>query len=128
MNILHMRNTWQPVCIRQRGPWQFWLWGSINAYTINQSVSYDSSKRIRNRRKHAIDLAECAAVFDAPMLTVEDDREPYDGERRFVSLGRLKDRIVVLVWTDRKNGPRMISCREAEPHEQKKYFRAYPHH
>jgi hypothetical protein len=28
--------------------------------------------------------------------------------------------------TDRADGPRLISCREANPHEQEAYFREYP--
>ena len=86
---------------------------------------YDPTKRKKNQRKHEIDLAECEPVFDGPMLTREDTREEYD-EQRLVSLGWLRGRVVVLMWTDREDGPRMISCREAEPHEQKAYFRAYP--
>lgn len=78
-----------------------------------------------NRRKHAIDLAECEVLFDAPMLTREDDREEH-GEQRLISLGWLQGRVVVLVWTDREDGPHMISCREAETHEQEAYFRAFP--
>jgi uncharacterized protein len=88
-------------------------------------MTYDPSKRKGNKRKHAIDLDECESVFDEPMLTREDTRQAY-GEQRLISLGRLKGRIVVLVWTDREDGPRMISCREAEPHEQEAYFQAYP--
>lgn len=88
-------------------------------------MTYDPAKRKRNRRKHAIDLADCEAVFDEPMLTREDTRRSY-GEQRLVSLGKLKDRIVVLVWTDREDGPRLISCRQAEPHEEAAYFKAYP--
>jgi uncharacterized DUF497 family protein len=88
-------------------------------------MTYDPAKRKSNRRKHAIDLAECEPVFDEPMLTREDTRQAYS-EQRLVSLGKLKGRIVVLVWTDREDGPRMISCREAEPHEQEAYFQAYP--
>lgn len=89
------------------------------------AMSYDPAKRNKNERKHAIDLAECEPVFDAPMLTREDTREEY-GEHRLISLGMLKRKVVVLVWTDREDGPRLISCREAEPHEQEAYFRAYP--
>lgn len=96
----------------------------INVYTIN-AMTYDPAKRRKNRRKHEIDLAECEAVFDGPMLTREDTREQY-GEERLVSLGWLEDRVVVLVWTDREDGPRLISCREANSHEQEAYFRAYP--
>ncbi|ROH86552.1 BrnT family toxin [Stagnimonas aquatica] len=89
------------------------------------TVAYDPAKRKKNLRKHEIDLAACDAVFDEPMLTREDTRKFY-GEQRLVSLGWLKGRVVVLVWTDREDGPRMISCREAEPHEQEAYFRVYP--
>ena len=62
-------------------------------------MAYDPAKRKKNQRKHEIDLAECEPVFDGPMLTHEHDRE---------------------------DGPRMISCREAEHHEQEAYFREYP--
>lgn len=96
----------------------------INAYTINL-MAYDPAKRRKNRRKHEIDLADCEPVLDGPMLTREDTREKY-GEQRLVSLGWLQGRVVVLVWTDREDGPRMISCREAERHEQEAYFREYP--
>jgi len=88
-------------------------------------MTYDASKRKRNKRKHAIDLANCDAVFDEPMLTREDTRQGYS-EQRLISLGRLQGQVVVLVWTDRDEGPRMISCREAEPHEQEAYFKIYP--
>jgi uncharacterized DUF497 family protein len=88
-------------------------------------MSYDPAKRRLNLRKHAIDLAECEALFDEPMLTREDDRHAY-GEQRLISLGWLKKRVVVLVWTDRDDGPHLISCREAENHEQEAYFQAFP--
>jgi hypothetical protein len=95
------------------------------AYTIIESMTYDPAKRRSNKRKHNIDLAECEAAFDAPMLTREDASQDY-GEQRLISLGWLKGRVVVLVWTDREDGPRMISCREANVHEQEAYFREYP--
>ena len=88
-------------------------------------MSYDPAKQKLNLRKHDIDLAECDALFDEPMLTREDDREAY-GEQRLISLGWLKNRVVVLVWTDRDEDPHLISCREADTHEQEAYFRAFP--
>jgi hypothetical protein len=30
------------------------------------------------------------------------------------------------VWTDREDEPHLISCREAETHEQEAYFHAHP--
>lgn len=97
---------------------------SINVYTINMT-SHDPAKRRRNLRKHGIDLPLCMDAFDGPMLTREDDREDY-GEQRLISLGWAHGRVVVLVWTDRDEGPRLISCREAECHEREAYNCAYP--
>ena len=87
-------------------------------------MKYDPAKRQANLDRHNIELAECEAVFDHPMLTREDTRVHY-GEQRLVSLGWLQGRVVVLVWTDCEDGPRLISCREATSHEQKTYFRIY---
>jgi uncharacterized DUF497 family protein len=90
-------------------------------------VSHDPAKRHKSLRKHGIDLPVCMDAFDAPMLTREDDRGDY-GEQRFVSIGWAHGRMVVLVWTERDDGPRLISCREAEPHEREAYFKACPLH
>ena len=86
---------------------------------------HDPAKRRKNQRKHGVDLAGCEEAFAWPMLTREDDREDY-GEQRLVSLGLAHGKVVVLIWTDRDDGPRLISCREALPYEQEAYFRAYP--
>ena len=70
------------------------------------AMTYDPAKRRSNKRKHKIDLAECEAAFDAPMLTREDASQGY-GEQRLVSLGWLQGRVVVLVWTDREGWPKI---------------------
>jgi len=88
-------------------------------------MSHDPAKRRKNLSKHRIDLPCCMQAFDGPMLTSTDDREDY-GEERLISLGWADGKLVVLVWTDREDGPRLISCREAEAHEREAYFRVYP--
>ena len=88
-------------------------------------MSFDPAKRTANLQRHQIDLAECESVFDEPMLTREDASQNY-GEQRLVSLASLTGKIVVLVWADREDGPRLISCREAEKYEKQAYFRAFP--
>jgi uncharacterized DUF497 family protein len=87
------------------------------------ATTYDEWKRRANLAKHGIDLAECGSIFDAPMLTEVDDREAY-GEQRLKSLGWLKGRVVVLIWTDRRQGPHLISCRHGDKHETQRYFEA----
>ncbi len=85
---------------------------------------HDPKKRKANLRKHKVDLADCYEAFDAPMLTREDTREDY-GEQRFVSLGLAHGTVVVIVWVDSQDEPRLISCRKAEPHEEEAYYREY---
>src|SRR5690242_8240982 len=82
----------------------------IIVYTIIMT-SHDPAKRRGNLRKHGIDLPGCAVAFDGPMITYDDDGD--HDEQRLVSLGWAHDCVVVLVWTDREDGPRLISCREA---------------
>jgi hypothetical protein len=87
-------------------------------------VAFDEAKRRANLKKHGIDLAECACVFDAPMLTEVDARDA-DGEQRLKSLCWLDGRVAVLVWTDRESGPHLISCRFGDKHETQRYFQAF---
>lgn len=84
-------------------------------------IRWDEAKRKKNLRDHGIDLAEVACVFDAPMVTVEDQRESY-GEQRLLSLGWFRNRVVFLVWTERNDCARMIPCRYGDKHETRAYF------
>jgi len=86
-------------------------------------MTWDEAKRAKNLAKHGIDFADCAIVFDQPMVTREDAREDY-GEVRLQSIGQLGGLIVFMVWVDRPIGPHLISCRKAERHERKIYAEA----
>ncbi len=87
-------------------------------------ITWDEPKRLRNIRDHGLDFAGCEAIFDGPMLTDEDARAAY-GEQRLKSLGWLRGRVVVLVWTERAAGPHLISCRYGDKHETQRYFNAF---
>jgi uncharacterized DUF497 family protein len=63
------------------------------------------------------------AVFDAPIVTVEDEREKY-GEQRLQSLGWFRERVVFLLWTERNERARVISCRYGGKHKARAYFEA----
>ncbi len=86
-------------------------------------ITWDETKRERNLKDHGIDLTEVGGVFDAPMVTVEDEREHY-GEQRLQSLGWFRGRVVFLVWTERNDSARVISCRYGDKHETRAYFKA----
>ena len=82
---------------------------------------WDETKRLTNLRKHGIDFADVPAVFDGDILTVEDERLDY-GERRFVTFGLLKGRVIAVVHTEREDHTRIISARKATKYEQRTYF------
>lgn len=86
-------------------------------------IIWDETKREKSLKDHGIDLAEVGCVFDALMVTVEDERERY-GEQRLQSLGWFRDRVVFLVWTERNKSVRVISCRYGDKHEAQAYFEA----
>ena len=65
-------------------------------------------------------MARAGEVFDGPTLTVEDDRRDY-GEARFITIGFLDNKMVVLVWTLRNSSYRIISMRKANERERKLY-------
>ena len=65
-------------------------------------------------------MARADEVFDGATLTVEDDRQVY-GENRFITIGLLDDRMVILVWTLRNDRHRIISMRKANEREQALY-------
>lgn len=63
-------------------------------------ITFDPSKRDRTLEERGLDFVDAARVFAADHLTFADDRQEY-GEPRFVSIGHLAGRMVVLVWTPR---------------------------
>lgn len=54
-------------------------------------------------------------------MLLEDDRFDYV-ERRFVSLGLLQGRVIVVVHTEKAGVTRIISARKATRYEQSIYF------
>jgi uncharacterized DUF497 family protein len=65
-------------------------------------------------------MARAAEVFEGDVLTVQDTRADY-GERRYITVGRLDQRMVVLIWTPRGSDRRIISLRKANDREQALY-------
>jgi len=61
-------------------------------------------------------------VFESKTISFKDDREDY-GEERFITLGELKSRVVVVVHTQRDFITRIISMRKANEREKKIYFK-----
>jgi uncharacterized protein len=85
---------------------------------------WDEEKNQANIQKHGLDFVDAQEMFAAPMLTAIDDREDY-GEDRWIGLGMIRSRIVVVVFTERGEGViRIISLRKALKHERERFEQA----
>lgn len=84
------------------------------------NFDWDDNKNLENIRKHGFDFADAWEVFESPMITRLDTREDY-GEDRWIGLGFLGNRVVVVVFTEpAENTVRIISLRKALKYERKK--------
>lgn len=80
--------------------------------------SFDPTKQASNLKKHGFDLAGAVQVIaSGQTVTFEDRRFDYN-EDRFVTLGPLGDRLVVIVTAETENHIRVISMRKADRNEQ----------
>lgn len=81
---------------------------------------WDEGKRVANLAKHGVDFpaAEQFAFEDA--IVEPDDRRDY-GEAREIAIGRIGDRLHVLVYTRRGEAIRIIGLRKANAREVKRY-------
>jgi uncharacterized DUF497 family protein len=85
--------------------------------------TWDEAKRRINLRKHGLDFVDASTVFTGPTFTFEDDRFVY-GEQRFITLGLLRSRVVVIAHTEHDDEVHIISMREGTKREQTTYFRS----
>lgn len=83
-------------------------------------ITYDAEKREQTLEQRGIDFEDAACVFAGTVISVEDDRHDY-GETRYQTLGLLKGRLVMVVWTPRGEARHVISMRKANERERKKY-------
>ena len=85
---------------------------------------WDEEKNRQNEIKHGLNFEDVDVVFDGPCLTFQDTRQKYD-EERFITIGFLDERMVVIAHTPRSEKTRVISMRKANSREQKTYQKRF---
>jgi uncharacterized DUF497 family protein len=81
---------------------------------------WDASKSQANYRKHGLDFRDAEKVFQGLVITREDSRKNY-GEKRWITMGKLEEITVVIVYVQRGERLRIISMRRANVRERKVY-------
>jgi uncharacterized protein len=81
-------------------------------------ITFDAEKRERTLAARGLDFSDAGFVFGGRTATRPDDRRDY-GEPRFITAGFLRGRMVIVVWTPRGTGRRIISMRYAHDKERR---------
>ena len=85
-------------------------------------VEWDPRKAAINRAKHTVSFEEAVTVFGDPLGRITDDPRHSEMEERYVLLGRSdRQRLLVVMFTERAQAIRLISARKATRRERREY-------
>jgi len=90
----------------------------------NIQFEWDEAKRLENIRKHGIDFKDVPDVFAGETLTIKDSRFDYS-ETRYITVGLLRGRVLVIAHTERGERIRIISARKATKNEEIAFFKEF---
>ena len=82
--------------------------------------TWDEAKRRITLAERGLDFADADLVFAGTHFTRAVERSDY-GEQRFVTVGFLRERFVVVVGTPREGGRRIISMRHGHEGEKARF-------
>ncbi len=84
-------------------------------------IEFDELKRKATIEERGLVFEDASVAFASPRrITWQDSRQTY-GEDRFVTMGELAGRLVVIVHTGRENAIRIISMKKANEREQRAF-------
>lgn len=83
---------------------------------------WDTAKGVANLRKHGIGFGEAMTVFGDPLARIFDDPAHSLNERRELFIGHsARQRLLVVSFTERGPGTRIIGARKATRLERTAY-------
>ena len=87
------------------------------------TFEWDEIKAEDGRKKHKIGFDEAATFFHDPFSITKPDPDHSVEEERYIDIGCSSDgRLLMVVYTERGNDIRIISCRRATTAEKKVYY------
>jgi uncharacterized DUF497 family protein len=86
------------------------------------SFEWDGSKAKSNLAKHGVSFEEASTVFSDPLSLTIPDPAHSQAEHRSIVLGQSHQRkLLVVLFTERRDNIRVISARRASRRERKSY-------
>ena len=86
---------------------------------------WDANKREKNLARHGLDLLLGAGLFDGRHAISYPS--PRNGEHRVVTIARINDVTLALVWAERDGAVRLISLRRTRDAEKRLYNARFCH-
>lgn len=93
-------------------------------FEFEQEFEWDENKNKLNKVNHGISFETAKLVFNDPFLYQEYDYIHSITEDRYIAIGIIAGKMMTLFvsYTERGDVIRLISAREAEPFERRKYY------
>ena len=82
---------------------------------------WDKNKNDSNIEKHGIDFNDAKDIFNDEKRKISPDLRIDYGEDRWITIGKVIDTIMVVVYTIRNDAYRLISARYAKKKERGRY-------
>jgi hypothetical protein len=87
-------------------------------------ITFDPAKRAVTLAERELDFEDAAELFRGDTLDFPDDRRDY-GELRMLTVGHLRGRMVIVVWTPRGNARQVILMRKANAREKARFGKRF---
>ena len=88
-----------------------------------EDFEWDDAKAASNDRKHCVTFEIAKLVFRDPFAIEDEDWDLDSGEPRYEIIGTARERLLFVAYTMRGPRIRIISAREAEPYEKRRYYK-----
>ena len=87
-------------------------------------ITFDPVKHAITLAERGLDFEDAGELFRGDTLDWPDDRRDY-GELRMLTVGHLRGRMVIVVWTPRGNARHVISMRKANAREKTRFGKRF---
>ena len=87
-------------------------------------IEWDDNKAEINRKKHNVTFEMAAQVFLDEFLIDDYDEDHSDDEDRIKVIGMV-DKVLVVIYTERGENYRLISARNTDKRERRKYYEQF---
>ena len=89
---------------------------------MRRAFVWSVTKARKNLAKHGVSFSEALSVFDDPLARIDDDPDHSLAERREIIFGQSRaGRLLLVSFTERGDNIRIISARQPDSDERKRY-------